>query len=456
MKSVSIASEQRARPAPAWLAQATIYQLFLRPFTPEGTLKQAAKLLPHIADLGVDCVYLCPIVEADDSPARRYWSERQKKSGFNNPRNPYRIKDYYKIDPEYGTATEFRAFVEQAHGLGLRILLDLVYGHCGPKCNLIADMPDCVQRHPNGCIRYTLYHFPAINFASRALREYFLANMEYFVREFGIDGYRTDMEHVVPLDFWEEARRRLERLRPDIVMLAESNRPECQLKAYDLNYAVQWGWTLRRKIFEDGGSAALLRAYVNNTERPTFPQGARFIRMLNNHDWSQNDENPENTIGPDGVDAILAVICASDGVPFLYNGVEIADNHRHSIYSNRDFGGLCINWCHAVTPRGRERLKFLKRLLALRRSQSALTRGTTRWIETNQPAEVIAFARTHRQATVLLVCNTRNRNITVRVKETIRGEVKPLFVHRASWTRAAQTVTCKLGPYSFALLKYQG
>ncbi|MCF7854616.1 MAG: alpha-glucosidase C-terminal domain-containing protein [Candidatus Pacebacteria bacterium] len=440
-----------ARTSPDFLAQSVIYQMFLRPFTPEGTLERATRLLPHLADTGVDFVYLCPIVEADDSPSLRYWSERQKISGFNNPRNPYRVKDYYKIDPEYGTDADFRAFVEQAHALDIRVMLDLVYGHCGPKCNLIEEHPDFIQRRPNGSIRYTSYHFPYINFESRAAREYFMGNMEYFVREFGVDGYRTDMERVVPIDFWEEARDRLERIRPDIVMLAESDRRECQLKAYNLNYGVKWGWILRHEIFELGESAAKLRDYVCGTELSSYPPGARFIRMMNNHDWANDHENPENSIGGEAVEAILAVIFAVDGVPFLYNGVEIADDHRHSIYSNRDFGGLAINWANALTRKGINRLQFVKQLVALRRSTPPLIYGNTVWLDHDQPDNIIAFAREYRDKRIVFAVNTRNRAIKVNIKEVTPKRFTTILERGVSCATSGKTMQLSLEPYGLLI-----
>ena len=77
-----------------------IYQIFLRAMTREGTLRAAEAHLEEIAALGTDVVYLCPVVQADDDENLEYWSERQKKAGFNNPRNPYRMKDYFANDPE--------------------------------------------------------------------------------------------------------------------------------------------------------------------------------------------------------------------------------------------------------------------------------------------------------------------------------------------------------------------
>ena len=85
------------------ILSSTVYQIFLRTFTNEGTLKAAEKHLPEIKQLGVDIVYLCPFMTEDDGDDKFFWSERQKNCGLENPKNPYRISDYFGVDPEYGT-----------------------------------------------------------------------------------------------------------------------------------------------------------------------------------------------------------------------------------------------------------------------------------------------------------------------------------------------------------------
>ena len=87
-----------------YVKDAVIYQINLRVFTKEGTFAAAEKFLPDGAATGADIVYRCPFVESDDDPNPAYWSTRQKCSNCQNPRNPYRLMDFYKIDKEYGTA----------------------------------------------------------------------------------------------------------------------------------------------------------------------------------------------------------------------------------------------------------------------------------------------------------------------------------------------------------------
>ena len=107
------------RKAPGYLKRAVMYQIFLRPFTPGGTLNSAAEMLPHLASLGVDILYLCPVTEADGDMRPEFWSARQKACGLGNPKNPYRVGDYYRIDPEYGTDADLKRFTAYAHELGM-------------------------------------------------------------------------------------------------------------------------------------------------------------------------------------------------------------------------------------------------------------------------------------------------------------------------------------------------
>ena len=90
----------KALGAPEWLAKGSVYQINPRTFSPEGTLDAVTKELPYLRDMGFTTIYLCPIFEADASENRDNWSDRQKKYGTQNPKNPYRMNDYFSIDEE--------------------------------------------------------------------------------------------------------------------------------------------------------------------------------------------------------------------------------------------------------------------------------------------------------------------------------------------------------------------
>lgn len=407
-------AELTVKPAPAYLKDAVVYQINLRSFTLDGTLKAAERLLPHIASLGADIIYLCPVTLADDDPRREFWSDRQKKSGLENPKNIYRVKDYYAVDPEYGTDEDLKSFIAAAHKLDLRVILDLVYYHCGPAAVFLEEHPDFVVREADGSVKNGLWHFPELNFKSPALREYLWKNMEYFVRDFDVDGYRCDVAGAVPLDFWEEGRRRIDALKPDLIMLAENDGivPE-QRAAFDFSYGC-FLW-MAPAVLKGENPASTLRSGMETQAAKTL-SGSRFLYGFDNHDIAndQYDERLEKLIPAEKTEAAFALSFALDGVPFLYNGQEIADSRRHSIFGNRFFGkNLVVDWAEAVTPAGARRMAFLQKLIAFRRAHSALTEGKVVWLDNAAPDALLTFRREAKKETLFVAVNLGDAERTV-------------------------------------------
>jgi len=414
-----------------------IYQIFLRAFTPEGTLNAAERHLQKIAKLGIDIIYLCPICLQDDDMRAEYWSERQKKCGLNNPKNPYRIKDYYMIDPEYGTDSDLHSFVSAVHKAGMKIILDLVYFHCGPCPVFIDEHPDFVNRDENGNVIYGEWHFPTLNFKSSGLREYLWENMEYWVKDFEVDGYRCDVAFEVPLDFWEESRERLEKIKPDIILLSEGEkRVDEQLKAFDLNYNFTWTAKLR-DVFSGREDASVLQTTWKKM-REERPEGTRFIRYIDNHDLASDDGKMrlEKEWGTKAVEAALVFIFTSDGVPFLYNGQEIADDALQSIYGN-----FPIDWKKAESRNGHERYKFCRELCSLRRRERALTEGNLIWLENGAPDKLISFLRKSGNEEILAVINPTQEKIStwVQVPSDNRSKFKVFFSRKAEEAESTGT-----------------
>ena len=388
-------SDMEARISPPYLYSSVIYQLFLRAFTPGGTLNDAAKLLPHLAEIGVDIVYLCPVNTADDDPDTAHWSDRQNRSGLDNPKNPYRIADYFAVDPEYGTDDDLKAFIRVAHQLGLSVILDLVYLHCGPKAVFLQEHPDYVKLDEQGNIAFGPWHFPLLNFDNPELREYLVDNMLHYILNFGVDGFRCDVATSIPLDFWENARLQLEDVRPDIIMLSEGEKPEYQELAFDMSYNFSWS-TMINNLFDGKKNAQDLRN-LWEAQHEKFPVGNLFIRSNDNHDIANDayDNRQEKRWNPGAGDAALLINFTIDGIPFVYNGQEIADAHQHSIYGDRLHGhGLCIDWSKLLTTDGNARLEFFKKLTELRHEATTLTEGDTVFVDNTTPEAVVSFLRT--------------------------------------------------------------
>ena len=399
-------NRKQARTSPEWLTDGVMYQIQPRAFTPEGTLAAAAARLPKLAELGVTIVYLCPIFVADDDGDVSGWSSRQKKSGMNNPRNPYRMKDFYHVDPEYGTDQDLKDFVAAAHRLRLRVMLDMVYLHCGPTAVFLKDHPDFIQRGKDGKVVSSGWAFPRLNYANPELREYLWKNMELWVRDFDVDGLRCDVADGVPLDFWETGRARIEKIRPDVGMLAEGTRAADQLKAFDLDY----GWGNPFKAWND---AAAIRKLWESSRAARPIGGAKFVRFIDNHDFANDDytDRLEKRWGSARVENALVGLFTLDGVPFLYNGQEVADAARHTI-----FGKLPIDWANGETDAGRARFAFVRKLCAMRKTETALTKGELTWLDNDAPEAVLSFVRTLGNERIVAVVNLTDKPVKVTVK----------------------------------------
>jgi glycosidase len=393
-----------ARTAPNWMRKAIVYQIWLRGFTPQGTLAAATQRLADIAQLGATVVYLSPVMLADDDTRREFWSPRQRASVNCNPCNPYRAKDYDAIDPEYGDEADLCRFIATAHRYGLRVLMDMVYLHSGPNCTLTAN-PEFHQRNEDGSLKLGGWNFPLLNFESKALRQYLIANMTHWVKACDIDGFRCDVSGNIPQDFWEEARDVLQPLREDLAMVAESDyEPREQVKAFDVSYSFKWYNTVKQVVSE-GEPAHLLRekwAYFQDY----YPKGARFLRYCDNHDLHRADV----VFGERGVKAVVTMHMMMDGVPMIYNGQEIGDATPQDLFSHWP-----IRWEAANLPIQRDKRQWYVKLCQIRKAHDVLVDGQMTWLDHDQSDQAIAFLRHTDEQAILCVINFTNRPVQLTV-----------------------------------------
>ena len=340
-----------------------IYQVYPRTFTADGTLKAAEKLLPHIKELGFDIVYLSAINKEDDS--FEGMSPRQIASGFNNPKNPYRITDYFDVDEEYGTVSDLRDFIKTAHQNNLRVLIDLVYLHCGKNAVFIKEHPDFVVRDENGDIKIgDGWPFARLNFGSKDLREYLISNMEFFIRDMDADGFRCDTAAHVPLDFWKESIERVKSIKPDIYMLNEGSNPQ-SLEVFDCMYDFRFLNEVNRLFTHQNNTgkkqslvipASDTKEYSAKTLKEkmlelSIPTG-KFLADFENHDGASDfaTERLECHLGHEGADCVLAFCFTNGGIPMIYNGNEIADNGPKNMFWNRFCEGVhTVRWENLLT-----------------------------------------------------------------------------------------------------------
>src|SRR5512133_2682790 len=107
-------SRETGRAAPAWARDGVVYEVFPRDFSPEGNLAGVTARLDQLRDLGATVLWLMPIHPI---------GQEKRKGSLGSP---YSIRDYYAVNPEYGTAADLTRLVREAHGRGLRVILDVV------------------------------------------------------------------------------------------------------------------------------------------------------------------------------------------------------------------------------------------------------------------------------------------------------------------------------------------
>lgn len=454
----SLAS-QRARPSPAWLRRATIYQVWPRSFSREGTLKAVTAKVPYIADLGASIIYLTPINRMSTDPRPEFVSNRMRWSPSTAPsqyKNPYRISDYGAVDPEFGTEGDLRELAATAHQHGLKVILDIVLFHCGPDSALL-DRPGFVKRTPDGKPMLGQWKFPALNYESRELRDYLIGILVHWVRDVKLDGFRCDVAGAVPLDFWDEVRAALDKVNPETIMLAEADVPKHHLQVFDISYNFPYYYQALEPAMRGGEPATLVRTRWEE-QRAKFPAGSLFLHFSGHH-----GRDPADVVfGVDGAAATAVLNFTLDGIPCVFNGQEFGDATLNDIMAH-----VPIRWDLADVDRGEvrtacggPRLEFYKNLFRMRKDEPALTAGELVWLSNSVPDDVVTFLRKQGDQEIVVAVNLRNAVRSVSFDAPRRGTYQsilrdpgiPLRGVKAasapkSWTPADGPL--KLGPFGY-------
>lgn len=435
---------------PEWLSRSAVYQINPRTFSREGTIKAVTDELPKLKDLGFRVMYLCPVFEEDSSEDRSFWSARQKKSETDNPKNPYRMNNYFKIDSEYGTEDDLREFIAEAHGLGMRVLLDLVYLHIGPNAPILKRHPEFARQDADGNTVCTDWNFPYLDYNSDGLREYLWCNMIYYIGEMDVDGFRCDVGDGVPTDFWVEARRRMKAVKPDSVLINEGSNWNNLLKGFDSSYCFEWHENLY-KAFSGEISAAECRAFLEKLANE-IPSGAKLIFDIDNHDTVTDwPARTETVAGHDGMEQIEVINYLLDGIPMVYCGNELADSANHNMFANRFHMGKY----ETTDRRGLEKLDYsirrqeiMKRLNALKLESDILCYGSTVWVDNSAPEKVLSFSREYGGKKITFIGNISCEKAAFRFNTEPGG--------RALFTNGAEKIsdgTIELEPRGYIVLE---
>jgi len=383
-----------ARPSPDWLRSGTIYEIFPRDFSAAGNLDGVTARLDDLHDLGVNILWMMPIHPI---------GEKFRKGELGSP---YSIRDYYAVDPNYGTLDDFKKLVAGAHQRGMKVIMDVVANHTAWDSVMMAH-PDFYKHDARGKMISPMPEWTdvaAINYANPALREYMIAMLQYWIQTCDVDGFRCDTASMVPTDFWEQASARLKQIKPNIMMLAEASKPELLNKAFDVDYSWPLLSTTDDVLIHGAPASNIRRSWEKSLAQ--FPRDALHMQISDDHD----ETRAVTRYGLDGALAASALMFTLDGVPLIYNGMEVGDATESG--GDALFNKLNIFW----HPKARPELRGIYRdLIHLRHQYAALRNSRVDWLHNSDETSLVTFLRADDRDELLVTINFSNRSLKGRV-----------------------------------------
>ena len=322
-----------------------MYSVFVRNHTKEGTFRALEADLDRIAALGTDIIWLMPIHPIGEVA-------RKGELG-----SPYAIRDYRDINPEYGTLGDFIHLVEEIHRRGMKCIIDVVYNHTSPDSVLAQTHPEFFLRDENGQpTRHVAewWDIVDLDYSNRDLWKYQIETLKMWAEI--VDGFRCDVASMVPVEFWNQARRQVESVRPGCIWLAESvfgdhiHAMRCigaccasdsdLYEAFDITYDYDI-WPAYEGYLTGKSS---LQEYIRllNFQELEYPENYVKLRCLENHDqpraasYMKSDLQLKNW---------LAFSYFQRGTTMLYGGTEYAPKKAVGLFDkDNNFGDMQHDW----------------------------------------------------------------------------------------------------------------
>ena len=295
--------------------------------------------------------------------------------------------------------------------------IDLVANHTAWDSVMMAT-PEFYKRDAAGKITPPVPEWTdvaGLNYANPKLRDYMIAMLKHWVTEFGVDGFRCDVAGMVPTDFWEQVRVELQKVKPDIFMLAEASKPELLVKAFDADYAWPFHAALNKVLLEGSPASELKRSWEESQRH--FPKGSLHLRISDNHD----EARAVARFGIRGALAAQVLMLTLDGVPLFYNGMEVGDAAESG--DPALFEKLPIFW----NPKARPPLRQIYRdLIQMRKKYPALQNDRTIWLRNTDSANLVSIMRLDEKDEFVIVINFSSRPVIGSVEVLSADEFIPV------------------------------
>jgi len=388
-----------ALPPPDWVKDAVIYEVYVRSYSPEGNFDGLTTDLPRLLKMGINCIWLMPIFPI---------GEVKRKGSLGSP---YSISDYKAVNPEFGTEDDFNDLIEKAHALGIKVILDIACNHTAWDNYLITEHPYWYTKNKEDEIvspNDAWTDVADLNYDNNDLREYMWNVLEYWVREYNVDGYRMDVAELIPDDFWDETLSRLQNIKPEVLMLAEGSHPRLHLNGFHLTYAWNTCWTFYKVLSYNAPAKKLYD--VLEKEHYRYPSNSLRMRFSENHDMKR----AARYLGIREAKVAAVLTFTLPGIPMLYAGQEVGATEKLSLFEKS-----VVDW--GKPDKGFYEL--YSDLIRLREDHPVLRYGTYIPVKNSQPKNIFSFARVDSTSSILIVVNmsSKRKDVALNIIEILNN-----------------------------------
>lgn len=368
---------------PKFMNQGNIYEVNIRQYTKEGTFKAFAKHLPRLQKMGVQTLWFMPLQPI---------SKVDRKGSLGSY---YSVASYTEVNKEFGTLADFNKIVDQAHALGMKVLIDYVPNHSGADHPWLTTHPDFHERDANGKAIYTADWSDTreLNYGNLVMQDSMINTMKYWLKATKIDGFRIDVAWGVPYSFWNKCIPALKQIR-DLYFLAEADDPKLHETGFDATYS----WTefhVMNDIAAGKKSVRSLDTVLNKIEAD-YMKGAQRLYFTSNHDENSWNKADYATM-PGAVHAPFSVFTQTYNrtIPLIYSGQEEPVLRPIAFFEKDPMGFVKY-----------ERASFYSALLHLRKTNTAFADNANfKRLGVDHPDQVMAYERTNGKDKVVVVLN---------------------------------------------------
>jgi len=412
-----------------WIGNATIYEANIRQMTEEGTFKAFEEQhLDRISKMGVRILWLMPIFPI---------GEKNRKGTLGSY---YAVQDYRAVNSEHGTMEEFKHLVNAAHKKGMRVILDWVANHTAWDNAWVAENPNWYTTDSTGKMLPPVADWADVadlNYDNEAMREAMIESMEFWLREADVDGFRCDVAEMVPMDFWVEARQRLDAVKP-IFFLAEGEKPELH-KAFDMTYA--WSFHHLMNAVAKGEKGASDIANYWAAQDSIYKSDDLRMQFITNHDENSWNGTAIERMGNNRKNfAVLSYTVP--GMPLIYSGQE-ADINKRLAFFEKDV----IDWDNNSL------VDFYKKLTKIKSEHSVLASGAQtapiKFYDTGNES-VVFFTRLDGDNEMLVLLNFSDYEVEISVSDE-RFNGKYVELTGDGLIKAKGSADCKLSANGYRI-----